>query len=243
MSMRRRAGKRSPERFARIPHSVLESEAVTTLHHAAFRILVILASQYWGGNNGALALTEVAARPHGFHGRDTLYRSLRELESRGLIVCTRRGMKIKNSFTLYALGWEEIHNREGKPLEKPEARNNTRWLNWKASPAAPKEKIHTDDREQSSPIVGTGQSDFIPMNASTMAISIPTIGNTLRISAGSASERATNTRASAVRDLARKVAKLVEELPGLTDNDIARMLSADVSEVRSVRRVSLSIDL
>lgn len=119
------------EHFARIPVSVLESAAVTTLNHAALRVLVILASQWRGKDNGTLALTESYARRFGFNGRDTLYRSLRALEERGLIVCTRRGVKIKNHFTLYALGWEAITHRDGKPLARPEPRDNSRWLKWK----------------------------------------------------------------------------------------------------------------
>jgi hypothetical protein len=119
------------ERFARIPISVLTCPAVTTLPHAVFRVLVCLASQYWGRNNGALALTERYARPFGFKGRDTLYRALHQLESRNLIICTRRGCKIKNLFSLYALGWCDINSRDGKPLDAPESANNSQWLNWR----------------------------------------------------------------------------------------------------------------
>lgn len=122
---------RDAERFARIPVSVLRCEAVTTLGHASFRVLVILASQYWGGNNGALVLTERFARPYGFTGRDTVNRSLRTLEQRGLIICTRRGIKMKNVFSLYAIGWEDIDNYDGQPLETPKQRDNSRWLNWR----------------------------------------------------------------------------------------------------------------
>ena len=44
-------------RFARIPLDVLESRAVKTLPHAAFRVMVLLAAQYTGYNNGALGIT------------------------------------------------------------------------------------------------------------------------------------------------------------------------------------------
>ena len=121
------------ERFARIPVSVLESEACTTLNHAAFKVLALIAAQWIGHNNGALALTESFARQYGFKGRNTLYRSLKELEARGLLVCTRRGYKSKTIFTLYALGWEDINNRDGQPLIRPEPRNNSRWTTWRAS--------------------------------------------------------------------------------------------------------------
>jgi hypothetical protein len=127
----RKRGYRSQEHFARIPVSVLESLAVTELNHAAFRVLVILASQWHGNNNGTLALTESHARRFGLRGRDTLYRSLRELEAHGLIVRTRQGMKLKKHFSLWAIGWEEITHREGKPLDWPEPKNNRRWLEWR----------------------------------------------------------------------------------------------------------------
>src|SRR5689334_7321001 len=68
----RRRSTRLAERFARIPLSVLESDALRTLPHAAFRVLVILTSQYSGWNNGTLALTPRYAERHGFKGRDTI---------------------------------------------------------------------------------------------------------------------------------------------------------------------------
>ncbi len=242
MATRRRAkGRRGgeSERFAGIPVSVLESEAVTTLEHAAFRVLVILASQYWGRNNGTLALTEHFARPHGFRGRDTLYRSLRELEKRGLIVCTRRGMKMKKSFTLYALGWRDIDNREGKPLDTPEPRNNLRWLNWRpvASLDPSKTIIHTDRRESLVPMAGNGPAVSVPMVATSTAVSVPTVGNTLRISPHGASGCACAASANAVPVADAKVRKLLAEMPDLTDSEAARMLSVDVAHVRAVRQI------
>lgn len=176
--MGRKKDSRSKEHFARIPLSVLESEAVTTLNHAAFKVLVILASQWRGGNNGCLALTEMYARKFGLSGRDTLYRSLRELERRGLIVCTRRGMKSKKLFTLWALGWESITHRDGKPLDIPEPKLH-RWLKWKATA-----EIHTDSRESSVPTIGSDGPVSVPMLPDRLPVSVPTIGNTSRVLAG-----------------------------------------------------------
>jgi hypothetical protein len=179
------------ERFARIPVSVLESEACTTLNHAAFKVLVILASQYWGGNNGALALTESRARKYGLKGRDTLYRSLRELEARGLIVCTRRGFKSKKVFTLFALGWEPINNRDGQPVEVPQPANNARWLGWRSTvpttgsdQAGSKIGIHTDSRESLVPIIGSDEAVSVPIRHTDAPVCVPMVGNTLRISGG-----------------------------------------------------------
>jgi hypothetical protein len=226
------------ERFARIPHSVLHSEAVTSLPHAAFRILVILAAGYRGNNNGALALTEYYARRYGFKGRDTLYRSLRELETRGLIVCTRRGIKAKKVFSLYALGWEDIDNRDGQVLDTPEQRDCARWLNW-TGPSKRRQRrkteIHTDDRESSVPMAGSEHALCVPMTATSNAVSVPMTGNTLRLSPGRASERMRDADASVVGDLQSKLRKLLAELPELGDSDIARMLSTDIQTVRAAR--------
>jgi hypothetical protein len=145
------------ERFAKIPVSVLESIAVTTLNHAAFRILTILAAGYWGGNNGALALTPAYARRYGLTSRQTIYDSLKELEARGLIECTRRGMKVKNIFTLYALGWMPINNRNGLPLQRSESAPNA-WIKWRdstADGAGNTTKIQTDAQSQSVPDIST----------------------------------------------------------------------------------------
>lgn len=225
------------EHFARIPVSLLESEAVVTLNHAAFRVLVILASQFRGRCNGNLALTERFARPHGFRGRDTLYRSLRELESRGLIVCTRRGMKIKNSFSLYALGWLEITHRNGRPLDRSEPPNNSAWLNWRKSVPTDgkKSEIQTDSRESLVPTVGNGHGDSVPMGANRSGFLVPTVRNTLRISAHGANERAQNAGASGVSNSLSKVEKLLTEMPGLSDQEIARMLAIAPEQVRSAR--------
>jgi hypothetical protein len=195
--MARRNKTRAQEHFARVPISVLESEAVTTLNHAAFKVLVVLAAGYRGTNNGTLALTGSFAKRFGLKGRDTLYRSLRELERRGLIVCTRRGFKSKKMFTLYAVGWESITHREGQPLDIPEPKNNSRWLKWSASvPMAGTHElkqlaqIHTDGRDSSVPIVGTDDPVSVPMVYDRSPISIPMAGHTSRVLAGARSASA-----------------------------------------------------
>jgi len=174
------------ERFAKIPVSVLESTAVTTINHAAYRIMTILAAGYWGGNNGALALTPSFARRYGLTSRQTIYDSLKELEARGLIECTRRGMKMKNVFTLYALGWVPINIRNGMPLERAERAPNE-WIKWRPDVAAVSsgtKKIHTEIQTQNVPDSGTNPVESVPMRTITSPELVPMVGNTLRISVG-----------------------------------------------------------
>jgi len=135
----RAIGRRGPpgEHFAQIPVDVLTSEACRSLPHAAFKILVILASQYRGagnskrGGNGTLALTDTEARKYGINSRHTVYASLAELETRGLILKTREGLRSKTHFALYALNWRHVDNRNGWPLDRPEPPTRT-WETWTA---------------------------------------------------------------------------------------------------------------
>ena len=156
------------ERFARIPVSVLECEAVRTLDHAAFRVLVVVAAGFWGGNNGALALTPRYADRFGLTSRDTLYKALRELVRRGLLIETRQGWRgVKNHFALYALAWADINNREGQPLTIPEmcAPYLRKLYEWTESiPATGTDPVQyrTGHRSNSIPATGTEVVNSIP---------------------------------------------------------------------------------
>ena len=101
--MSRRDSKRSG-RFARLPLVVLRHTAVMTLTHATFRVLVMLAAEFTGYNNGALGLSKSQAREQGIASR-TLYRGLRTLEERWLIERTYHSSRTPPRPTMYALEW------------------------------------------------------------------------------------------------------------------------------------------
>jgi hypothetical protein len=184
----RRGGER--DRFARLPVSVLESEAVRTLDHAAFKVLAVIASQYWGGNNGALALTPRYSERFGLNSKDTLYKSLRELVRRGLLIETRQGWRgVRNHFALYGLAWVDIHNREGQPLPTPEmcAGNLRKLYEWTESiPATGNEpvEIRTSHRGNSFPATGKETALSFPATGLQGPVSVPATGKTLRYLAG-----------------------------------------------------------
>jgi len=192
------------ERFAKLPvEEVLQAEAVTTLNHAAFRVLVIIAGQCWydrfnpKGNNGTAALTESFALRFGFRGRDTLYSSLRELTERGLTVVTREGLRLKNRFTLYGVGWLPVTHVNGQPLDThiaatavpvPRCLEHLGYIpdfrEWKASASIPKAGsvgagMDPDSRECTLPTAGNGRTEYVPIIGNREAKYVPTIGNTL----------------------------------------------------------------
>ena len=163
--------------------SLMESEAVTTLPHAAFKLLTILAMgarppglnpRKDRGSNGVQAITDKYARKFGFKSRDTVYRSLDELIQRGLIVKTRDGHRSKTHFALYGVAWLPITHREGEPLEVPEVANNA-WMKWRVTAELP-----SDGRTQSRPMAGHDQSICRPIVSRLKPICRPTTGNTLR---------------------------------------------------------------
>lgn len=112
MSRRHRRYKPQGGRFALIPLSVLQHEAVRTLHHAEFRVLVLLSAAFNGKNNGALGLTASQAAEAGVGSDKTLYKALRTLESRGLIGQTFPASRVPPRPTMYALEWRALDDTE-----------------------------------------------------------------------------------------------------------------------------------
>jgi len=111
-------GRRQPKkgqskgRFARLPVSVLNTPAVTTLRHAEFRVLALLAAQYDGYNNGALGLTFAQARENGISSKNTLYGALSVLLRHKLIEQTFPASRVPPRPTMYALAWCPIDDTE-----------------------------------------------------------------------------------------------------------------------------------
>jgi hypothetical protein len=89
---------------------VLFSPAVVDLDHATFRLLVLLAAEFTGSNNGALGLTRQQARERGVRSADAHSRGLAELEKRGLIVMTAQAARNPSRPTQYALTWRPLND-------------------------------------------------------------------------------------------------------------------------------------
>lgn len=123
------------EQFAYIPRSVLESEAGRTLPHAALRVLAILLVGRPKERNGTMACSDTYAESFGLSSRDTVRRSLKTLQQRGLIVCTRRVQPFKKWPNLFAVTFWPIYFRDGERLKVPEQATHA-YLRWrKHSPA------------------------------------------------------------------------------------------------------------
>ncbi len=179
MAKRKSAVEKDP--FARIPESVMMSEALMTAPHAAFRVLAILLMGKARERNGTMMCTDSYAEKFGMTSRETVYRSLQALEQRGVIVRTRQGMRLRKIPTLWAVTWWPIHYRDGQPLEFPEPATHA-YLRWKNTPIVGVKstsdqidqrdlsaELHTDSRGTVTPMAGVNtpqlHTDFTPKSA------------------------------------------------------------------------------
>lgn len=117
--------RRSAETFAAVSVKVMRSEAYRTLRSTYKAVLLALAAQYRGFNNGDLALTRLMARNLGVTSEQARSHGLRELSRRGLIEKTYQGGMRPLGPTLWALTWQRVNYRDGKQLKRPETAPNT----------------------------------------------------------------------------------------------------------------------
>jgi len=101
---KKRSATRDGSRFLAIPYVVMDSAAFRNLSGPALRLLLDIARQYSGENNGQLIACSKYLRTRGWTSEGTATRARRELEAALLIVETRKGMR-PNLATWYALTW------------------------------------------------------------------------------------------------------------------------------------------
>jgi len=117
-------GRAANRRYAGIPHDVMESDAYSSCSGNGVRLLLELAKQYNGHNNGDLCAAFSVLKSRGWRSKKTLARCLGELMTLGLIVKTREGWfsNAGGRCALYALTWQSIDECDGKDLELPPTR-------------------------------------------------------------------------------------------------------------------------
>ena len=108
-----------PGGFAGIPRIVLKNQDYINLPSTAKVLLVELAFQYRGHNNGDLTTAWGVLNKRGFKSKATLSRATKALLDANLIIQTRKGifMNPGSKCSLYALTWLAIDECPGKRLE------------------------------------------------------------------------------------------------------------------------------
>jgi len=116
--------------FAQLPVEVLKSAACITLPNYAVRVLLAIAAQYRGKNNGDLAMTRATAREFGIVSQQHLVSGLSTLLERGLIQKTRQGGKKPLGPCLYAVTWQPIDDLAGKIESGATTSASNDWAKW-----------------------------------------------------------------------------------------------------------------
>ena len=98
--------------FVMFPWDVLNHETFRTLSPRATKLVVDIAAQYRGSNNGDLSATLSLMRDRGWNSSDQLDKAKKELVGKDVIRVARQGGL--NKCNLYALTWFPIDECKGK---------------------------------------------------------------------------------------------------------------------------------
>ncbi|MBA3599421.1 MAG: hypothetical protein H0W40_18920 [Methylibium sp.] len=104
--------KRDGSRFVALPMVVLDSPGYRQASHTARSLLLDIARQYSGNNNGKLTACAKYLVPLGWRSNDTIVRARRELLDCGLLVETRKGAR-PNKAAWFALSWLALDHGQG----------------------------------------------------------------------------------------------------------------------------------
>lgn len=91
-------------RFLALPHQVMDCPAFIGLSAPAARLLLDIARQFMGTNNGKLLCTLSLLKERGWNSNDTLSRARKELEAAGFIHKTREAWMPRRA-AWYGLSW------------------------------------------------------------------------------------------------------------------------------------------
>jgi len=109
-------GRQTTGSFLRLPHDLLGHDSISTLSPRATKLLIDVATEYNGCNNGDLCAPLSVMRKRGWKSSDQLFKARKELLDRGLILTSRQGGL--NKCSLFALTWFQIDDCKGK-LDTP----------------------------------------------------------------------------------------------------------------------------
>lgn len=112
-------GRKESGRFVGLPFCVLKSNDYIGLSYKSKALLIDLALQYNGKNNGDLTAAFAILKKRGWVREATIFTAVQELMVANLIIRTREG-KFQNPHRrcgLYALTWKPIDECIGKDLD------------------------------------------------------------------------------------------------------------------------------
>lgn len=119
--------------FMSLPYTMLDSPDYLGLSSSAKRLLVDVARQYSGKNNGSLSPSWELMKDRGWVSSGTLDSAKKEIRATRLITVTRKGTRGQNGKAeLWALAWFSLDWHKGMDIE-PRGHDYLGYLDLKAS--------------------------------------------------------------------------------------------------------------
>lgn len=107
-----RKSNRVPGGFVALPWDVLDSPAYRSLSHTARSLLLEVARQFHGDDNGRMLLSDRHLAARGWRSPGVIHRAKRELLEAGFIFETVKGMR-PNKASWYAVTWLSLDKLDG----------------------------------------------------------------------------------------------------------------------------------
>ena len=140
---RHAGGKRDGSGFVALPKVVLTSSGYRAASHTSRSLLVDIASQYTGTNNGRLVACDKALKPLGWKSHDTITRAVRDLVDCGLLFETRKGMR-PNKAAWYALTFQSLDAAAGYDVSSKSFPRGA-YLKFKNAALTPSDGVNNDE--------------------------------------------------------------------------------------------------
>jgi hypothetical protein len=134
--------------FLKLPHWIIESEQFAQLTGSEVKLLIDIAAQFKGRNNGNLSIEEIR---HRWKSRTTTQAAKDGLLQKEWIIRTRRG-GLRMGPDLFAVTWLPIDECKGKHNHAPETRASHAWS---------KKKSPDQNLELVVPETGTGKGQKV----------------------------------------------------------------------------------
>jgi len=90
-----------------LPHAVLHSRKYVALSYSGRALLIDVAGQYNGKNNGDLSITWTVMKSKGWKSEATLNKAKQEILAAGFVAETRKGQR-PNLCSLYGITWQPL---------------------------------------------------------------------------------------------------------------------------------------
>ena len=135
---RRDAG-RDKGLFVALPFQVIDSAAYQSLSHPAKSLLVEIARQYVGYNNGSLLASRAYLKPRGYLSSDVITYATRELLSVGLIFRTVIGQR-PNKAAWFAVTWQRLDKNDKYDAGVTSTFKQGQYSSFVSAKGAPKKK-------------------------------------------------------------------------------------------------------